>query len=403
MQRSERVINSERAFVVALGVEDMVRELLLRDLRGEEGGGNDYYVRRFDRDGDGYNDIQSEKWSLPFTFTNSPVKGMDVRWCVHDLNGFIDLNLLASSDEQTRDYTKKAVLALIEILFKKKEEDSYLLQSTSPDEVVDDEDTLALEELITSHGIDIDTYALRAANALMDWFDEDNDVREPGGAEVDDYLYDEQKYPYLPANGMRMAWPDEVRLIKGYHERNYYLSENILPYVTAIPVEHEAIRSQDSEGKEAENYRLAININTAPTQVLKAIIRSRGEIGRGLGAAIDETVASKLYPPWPSLPPSYYRFTDVNDFCRRIGLLNRGDKGNKECKTLENFFFTTHSKYFQLDVELKLGSTGSWLMQSLFHRQGDDDNEKDVFVLQRSMNRSSYHRNTNLYRWRRCH
>ena len=51
VQRSERVIGSEKAFVIALGIEDMVRELLLRDLRLDGDSREDYYIRRFDRNG----------------------------------------------------------------------------------------------------------------------------------------------------------------------------------------------------------------------------------------------------------------------------------------------------------------------------------------------------------------
>lgn len=396
-QRSERVINSERAFVIALGVEDMVRELLLRDLQQgeinakEKKYGEDYYIRRFDRNGDGYNDYQLEKWSLPFSFSNSPVPGAQIRWCVHDLGGYVDLNLLANRDKQVRELSKRTVLALIEILFRKKEEESFYLQSDIADEIIDDESLQAWEELITSQGIGIDTFALESANALADWFDKNQERRDPGGAEIDDYLLTEEHDPYLPADGIFMAWTDEVRLVKGYHESNYYLAEAILPYVAAIPVSYE---------KNVENPRLYININTAPVAVVKAVLRASG---KPLDEAIDEVFSAKMYPRYPSPPPSYYKFNDVDDFCSRIGLLSN-DEGIKRCNLLSNYFFVTYSHFMQLDVELTLGDTGSWSIQSLFYRHiGENAAQHDVFVLQRSVGRSSYYSSTDLNSWRNCH
>lgn len=405
LQRSERVINSERAFVIALGVEDMVRELLLEDLQSDAASGKqeDYYIRRFDRNGDGYNDKQEEKWSLPFSFSNSPVRGVDVRWCVHDLSGFIDVNKLASKGETAQIYTKGIILGLVEILFRKKEEETFYLKTDLSEGVAEDheEDLEALEELILSQGIGVDTFALESANALADWFDPNNEVRDPGGAEIDDYLFAEREHPYLPANGILMAWSDEIRLVKGYQDSNYYLANTVLPYITAIPVGHRP----NKDG----NYSLGININTAPVEVVKAALRAKR---RPSDVRIEEVFRDKMNPPYPRQAPVYYKFDDVKDFCIKIGI-NPSDStlpgGGREsdkkvCDDLEDYFFITRSRFFQLNVEMRLGDTGSWSMQSLFYRHdGQGASQQDVFVLQRKIGRSGYYRGTALNGWRRCH
>lgn len=83
--------------------------------------------------------------------------------------------------------------------------------------------------------------------ALLDWLDEDSDVRFPNGAE-DDY-YTRLPTPYRAAN-RPLADVSELRLIKGVTPEIY---AKLAPYVVAWP------------------KILPINVNTAPVEVLMSI------------------------------------------------------------------------------------------------------------------------------------
>jgi general secretion pathway protein K len=86
-------------------------------------------------------------------------------------------------------------------------------------------------------------------NALIDWIDADNNVTSPGGAEDVDYL--NLKTPYRAAN-QPLASVDELRLVKGFDAKTVEL---LLPFVTALP----------------PGQHTAINVNTAPPEVLAAL------------------------------------------------------------------------------------------------------------------------------------
>ena len=119
--------------------------------------------------------------------------------------------------------------------------------------------------------------------------------------------------------------------------------------------------------------------------------------------SIDEVFSDKMYPPYPALAPTHYKFSDVGEFCTRVGLsLSSNEKDKKLCDDLTNYFFVTHSRFFQLDVKLGLGDLGDWSMQSLFYRH-PDKTRPDVFVLQRSVDRASHYRKTALHSWRNCY
>ncbi|TNF36929.1 MAG: general secretion pathway protein GspK, partial [Gammaproteobacteria bacterium] len=85
-------------------------------------------------------------------------------------------------------------------------------------------------------------------NAVVDWLDADVETSIPNGAE-DDYYYAQQP-PYRAANTL-MSSPSELRLIRGFHESEIF--DKILPFVATLPVV------------------TAININTAPAEVLKSL------------------------------------------------------------------------------------------------------------------------------------
>lgn len=103
--------------------------------------------------------------------------------------------------------------------------------------------------------------------AVIDWIDQGQDVKNPAyGAEFDYYIG--LQPPYRSADTM-MASPSELRLVKGFEDNNTY--ETLLDYICTLP-----------------EYT-AININTAPSEVLNSldpnlqtthveqIVASRGE------------------------------------------------------------------------------------------------------------------------------
>jgi general secretion pathway protein K len=87
------------------------------------------------------------------------------------------------------------------------------------------------------------------ANAVLDWIDTDSNVTSPGGAEDVDYLT--LKTPYRAAN-QPFTSVDELRMVKGFDAKTVL---TLLPFVTVLPA----------------GARTAINVNTAPPEVLAAL------------------------------------------------------------------------------------------------------------------------------------
>lgn len=86
------------------------------------------------------------------------------------------------------------------------------------------------------------------AEALVDWMDSDNQVLGTGGAE--DAYYLALNPPYLAAN-RPLSSIDELSLIRGFDET---VRVRLRPYITALPAFTQ------------------INVNTAPPEILAAII-----------------------------------------------------------------------------------------------------------------------------------
>ncbi len=85
------------------------------------------------------------------------------------------------------------------------------------------------------------------AAAVVDWLDADIDPVFPGGAEDDTYLG--REVPYRTANGP-MVSPSELLLVEGMTIEHY---QALAPFVAALPA------------------GTAINVNTAPPEVLMAL------------------------------------------------------------------------------------------------------------------------------------
>lgn len=95
-------------------------------------------------------------------------------------------------------------------------------------------------------------------NAVLDWIDEDSALHSPGGAEDADYLLGNQ--PYRAANRLLLNI-DELYRVRGF---NPQIIERLRPFVTALP------------------ERTAINVNTAPREILLALLPELSETDMSL-------------------------------------------------------------------------------------------------------------------------
>lgn len=86
------------------------------------------------------------------------------------------------------------------------------------------------------------------ANALVDWLDTDSVVTYPGGAEDGEYL--QQEPPYRAANRL-LTDVNELYAVRGFNDK---IIARLRPFVTALPV------------------RTGVNLNTAPVEVLAAML-----------------------------------------------------------------------------------------------------------------------------------
>jgi len=85
-------------------------------------------------------------------------------------------------------------------------------------------------------------------NAVLDWIDADGTAHYPGGAEDSDYLLGD--HPYRAANRLLVS-VEELYRVRGFNEK---MIARLRPFVTALP------------------GRTPINVNTAPPQVLLALL-----------------------------------------------------------------------------------------------------------------------------------
>jgi general secretion pathway protein K len=86
------------------------------------------------------------------------------------------------------------------------------------------------------------------ADALLDWLDTDSVVTYPGGAEDGEYL--QQEPPYRAANRL-LTDVNELYVVRGFNAK---IIARLRPFVTTLP------------------ERTALNINTAPVEVLAAVL-----------------------------------------------------------------------------------------------------------------------------------
>jgi general secretion pathway protein K len=144
-------------------------------------------------------------------------------------------------------------------------------------------------------------------NALTDWIDADDTVTEGGGAE--DAYYLAQSVPRLAANAP-LRRPAELL---GVRSADATLVSRLLPFVFAIDAPS------------------AVNVNTAPPEVLMAAI-----------GGLDATAAASLVAARSKAP-----FNSVSDFRNRL----------PGSVTVDETILTVRSDWFVVSIEARQGDT----------------------------------------------
>ena len=222
VERSARIMSREQAFLFAFGLETYARQLLDQDKNKY-----DYY---FEFAGYEEGDPRYEVWSWPIpnrempdewldTFRRAGVAHLEAR--IRDLSGLFNLNNVHRAILLRQKPGEPGPLEnMYERTFKALVNASFGNDLTPPD-------------------------ADALWDALVDWFDDD----EEGAAEDEEYLG--RDVPYLTGQ-RRMAWPEEIRLIRGFDGR---VSERLLPLFSALP----------------HLGRVPMNINTVKGELLRYI------------------------------------------------------------------------------------------------------------------------------------
>jgi general secretion pathway protein K len=156
-----------------------------------------------------------------------------------------------------------------------------------------------MQRLLESLGLSVEL-----AFALQDWMDGDGETSATAGAEDDFYLL--LRSPYRAANAM-LSHVDELRLVRGFSPD---VIEKLRPFVTALP------------------EFSAINVNTAPREVLAALQQTYSD------SDLDAVTSRRERLP----------FRDLADF--------RGTLKKSSFDTREGLL-TTASQYFQANVAAK--------------------------------------------------
>lgn len=161
--------------------------------------------------------------------------------------------------------------------------------------------------------------------AVVDWIDADLETLIPDGAEDGHYM---NLKPYRTANTPLLS-VSELRLIKGFEKNEVY--EKLSPWLCAI------------------DAPTAINVNTAPVEVLKS-----------LSSDITDRDAEAIITQREDDP-----FDDMTEF------LNFNDLKSKILKTDH---LSVSTDYFLLETEARIGQSRT-LMYSLIQRDGGGNTE----------------------------
>jgi general secretion pathway protein K len=261
LRRTGSLLHGEQAYSYVLGAESWAQVVLARDLR-ESG-----------------IDTLEEDWSTqpPVSF----VEGGAVFGRILDLQGRFNLNNLVAGGAPDNEAIErfKRLLRLLEL-----------------------DETLA--------------------DPLIDWIDENIDVRFPDGAEDETYMLLDT--PYRTAN-LPLADVSELRLVKGYSAE---VIDKLRPFIVALP------------------ETTAINVNTASAEVLstvaeelstsdgEALVEARGEEGfESVDSFLQDPTLSAKNAAAASLSVTSQWFLMVSEAnigqgrARLASLLQRSDRG----------------------------------------------------------------------------
>jgi general secretion pathway protein K len=246
LRRTANVIDSDRSYVFALGVESWAQQALMRDKRSSQ------------------TDTLGEDWAQGLPPIS--VEGAVVSGHVEDLQARFNLNNLidASGKVSAVDLQRFRQLLLV----------------------------VGLDATLT--------------DAVLDWMDADSDVTQPNGAEDSEYL--RAKVPYRAAN-RPFTSTSELLMVKGFTAEAY---QKLAPFVTALP------------------QGTAINVNTAPKEVLMAL-------GNGITDSDGEALVTAREDQG---------FASVADFLGQQALAGRGVTQNG---------LSVASDYFLLDAATRFG------------------------------------------------
>ena len=181
-------------------------------------------------------------------------------------------------------------------------------------------DRQIFERLLQNLDINVDII-----DAVIDWIDTDDRQTFPNGAEDTEYL--QLDVPYRTHNGP-LASPSELALVKGLSYEDY---TKIAPYICTLP------------------ERTTVNINTAPAQVLMAVVEGLSE------SEADQIIEDRTQEP----------FTDVNSFMAHNLVKD---------KTVNQNSIGVASSYFMINAAAEFDQ-GRISMYSLVYRNPNADVE----------------------------
>ncbi|NNJ83942.1 MAG: type II secretion system minor pseudopilin GspK [Gammaproteobacteria bacterium] len=225
IRRTTNIIHANKAYEYARGIEIWATRLLARDMLQEE--------EKVDHLG--------EDWASALPLTD--VAGGTITGQILDLQGRFNLNNLVQT--AVRDATAQDAIAQDAIAQGNDEQTRPSRESARFQRL--------LERCDLAPGL---------VAPVIDWLDEDTKRSYPDGAE--DYAYLGLDVPYRAANAA-MASPSELSLVLGFDYDAYVCLE---PFISTLPT------------------HTAINVNTAPADVLMALMN-------GITATQAEQLASR--------------------------------------------------------------------------------------------------------------
>lgn len=228
-----------------------------------------------------------------------------------------------------------------------------------------------LKSLFSTLGL---TNQLALSDAISDWIDEDDRDRS---SLAENSYYKSLDPPYLAANGAIVSL-SELRTIKGFNEQvpsatgeedseeTETVYQKVRPYLTALPnpsistnrLTQPATRTNTTAGT---TKRTAINVNTAPAEVLLTI--------KGVTQAqVDNIIEDRQGGA----------FETVAGFVTSVG-------GGTNANPVDKTGIDVRSSYFLLKASVRINNVRLFINSVLFR----DESRKKIHVLSREFNEIS--------------